>query len=349
MIDKKAPGFLTTAGTILYIPTNPRVHNRYLAKPLSACNTIKRLVRSQHDSLITAQQHKRFSDLLPRLTFLQLCMNLIPFERCHFRPHATTTGVNHLARNNSIKALSRMRPWSHNSSQRDTATISLPAVNVTPDNTRTSIEQLMSRKATWWKCDVRWTRLTNTPTRWDISRLPKGQIFHTQCESLIMFDSRFGTWQTYSNWSIIMSTQHRYGIIRDNLPPSIEYSTSDDELLQAATSIEKRLYRAATSSQAYRALSTLEFRITALATAVLILSDEFSDQDGRNISHTCARLSAAARKSLVYCVMILLFYEKQKLDNGTGRKMASEKLEESWQRENLHQEHQLHWKYLVRP
>lgn len=119
-----------------------------------------------------------------------------------------------------------------------------------------------------------------------------------------------------------------YGIIRDNLPPSLEYSTSDDELLQTATSIEKKLYRAATSSQAYRALSTLEFRITALATAVLIHSDEASDQDGRNISHTCARLSAAARKSLVYCVMILLSYEKQKLDNGTGRRMASEKLEE---------------------
>ena len=203
-------------------------------------------------------------------------------------------------------------------------------------------------KATWWKCDVRWTRLTNTPTRRDISRLPKGQIFHTQCKSLIMFDSRFGTWQTCSNWSMIMSTQQRYGIIRDNLPPSIEYSTSDDELLEAATSIEKKLYRAATSSQAYRALSTLEFRITALATAVLIHSDEASDQDGRNISHTCARL-ATARKSLVYCVMILLSYEKQKLGNGTGRRMALEKLEESWQRENLHQELQLHWKYLVKP
>jgi len=40
--------------------------------------------------------------------------------------------------------------------------------------------------------------------------------------------------------------------------------------------------------------------------------------------------------------MILLSYEKQKLGNGTGRRMASEKLEESWQRENLHQELQLH-------
>jgi hypothetical protein len=29
--------------------------------------------------------------------------------------------------------------------------------------------------------------------------------------------------------------------------------------------------------------------------------------------------------------------------------MALEKLEESWQRENLHQELQLHWKYLVKP
>ncbi|KAL3793473.1 hypothetical protein ACHAW5_001648 [Stephanodiscus triporus] len=133
-----------------------------------------------------------------------------------------------------------------------------------------------------------------------------------------------------------------YNILRDNLPPSLEYSTSDDELIQIATSIEKKLYRTASSPQAYRALSTLEFRITALATAVLIHSDEGNNQEGRNISDTCARLSAAARKSLVYCVMILVSYEKNKPDNGTGGRVTPNKLEDFRQQEQLQQQQQHH-------
>ena len=99
------------------------------------------------------------------------------------------------------------------------------------------------------------------------------------------------------------SARASYGILRDNLPPSPEYSATDDDdlLLRIASSIERRLYRAAISPRAYLALSTLEFRITALATAVLIHSDYDGvgcEDDSRTVSSMCARLSAAARRSL---------------------------------------------------
>jgi hypothetical protein len=133
-----------------------------------------------------------------------------------------------------------------------------------------------------------------------------------------------------------ISCPYSYGILRDNLPPSLEYSTTDDDLLQIAASIEKKLYRAASSPQAYRALSTLEFRITALATAVLIHSDDSVDEDSRTVSAMCARLSAAARQSLVYCVMVLVSFEKQRQNVVTGSRMSPNKLEDSWQQRNLH-------------
>ena len=95
-----------------------------------------------------------------------------------------------------------------------------------------------------------------------------------------------------------------YGILRDNLPSS--FDLSDDELVQIAMSIEKKLYRASSSTQAYRALSTLEFRLTAMATAVLIHTDGVDER--QQASDTCKRLTAAARKSLVYCVMVLVSY-----------------------------------------
>lgn len=112
----------------------------------------------------------------------------------------------------------------------------------------------------------------------------------------------------------------RCRILRDNLPPALEYSTSREELALIADSIESKLYQTAPSARAYKAFSTLEFRITALATAVLIYSDKGNEDrlDRRwrqlGISDTCARLSAAARKSLVHCVMVLLSYEKQNLE-----------------------------------
>ena len=95
-----------------------------------------------------------------------------------------------------------------------------------------------------------------------------------------------------------------YDILHDNLPSS--FDLSDDELVQIAMSIEKKLYRASSSTQAYRALSTLEFRLTAMATAVLIHTDGVDER--QQASDTCKRLTAAARKSLVYCVMVLVSY-----------------------------------------
>ena len=114
---------------------------------------------------------------------------------------------------------------------------------------------------------------------------------------------------------------NRYDLLVTNLPPSLEYTTSKQELTHIANAIESKLYQSAPSPQAYCALSTLEFRITALATAVLIHSD-MQDYDGSHrISDDCARLSAAARKSLIYCVMVLVSYEKQKLKtNVEGRR-----------------------------
>jgi len=44
------------------------------------------------------------------------------------------------------------------------------------------------------------------------------------------------------------------------------------------------------------------------------------DDGSHRISEDCARLSAAARKSLIYCVMVLVSYEKQKLKTSEGRK-----------------------------
>ena len=114
---------------------------------------------------------------------------------------------------------------------------------------------------------------------------------------------------------------NRYDLLVTNLPPSLEYTTSKQELTHIANAIESKLYQSAPSPQAYCALSTLEFRITALATAVLIHSDMQNNDGSHCISDDCARLSAAARKSLVYCVMVLVSYEKQKLKtNVEGRK-----------------------------
>jgi len=119
-----------------------------------------------------------------------------------------------------------------------------------------------------------------------------------------------------------------YGILRDNLPPPLEAQTSHDELALIADSIESKLYQTASSSRAYCSkYSTLEFRIKALATAVLIHSDQSRHEhddhhhnDGyQRVSDTCARLSAAARNSLVYCVMVLVSYEKKNLDSSIQR------------------------------
>lgn len=113
-----------------------------------------------------------------------------------------------------------------------------------------------------------------------------------------------------------------YGILRDNLSPALALTTSQKDLTLIADSIENRLHQTASSPRAYCKLSTLEFRITALATAVLIHSDDGQSHNHQGISDTCARLSAAARRSLVYCVMVLVSYETRNLDKSKGMRMT---------------------------
>jgi len=113
-----------------------------------------------------------------------------------------------------------------------------------------------------------------------------------------------------------------YCILRDNLPPALESQTSPADLTSIAQSIESKLYATAPSPRAYMAFSTLEFRITALATAVLIHSDKAknSNNSSGGVSEECARLSTAARKSLVYCVMVLVSYELKNLNGESSSK-----------------------------
>lgn len=103
------------------------------------------------------------------------------------------------------------------------------------------------------------------------------------------------------------------GILRDNIPSSLAYDAQDLTLISCA--IEEKLYKSAPSAQAYSDKSTLEFRMKALATAVLIHSDTENRYDNHNgISDTCSRLLSSARNSLVYSVMVLVSYEKQNLE-----------------------------------
>ena len=125
-----------------------------------------------------------------------------------------------------------------------------------------------------------------------------------------------------------------YVILRDNLShSSLASQVSKDELRLVADSIEVKLYQTAPTLQAYYSFSTLEFRISALATAVLIHSDK-----GPNVSEMCARLSAAARKSLVYSGMVLVSYEKQNLDKKMRRRRMTRAHEAMGYSHHHHQE-----------
>lgn len=84
----------------------------------------------------------------------------------------------------------------------------------------------------------------------------------------------------------------------------------------ASRAIEKKLFQSATSGRAYLDLSTLNFRIAALACAVLIHAEERTEQPGTSgtRSETCSRLLAAARNSLPHCAMVLVSYEIQQIE-----------------------------------
>lgn len=110
-----------------------------------------------------------------------------------------------------------------------------------------------------------------------------------------------------------------YHLIRDNLPKMMEESTKLPQLLLIARSIEKKLYQSATSYNAYLNLDTLKFRISALACAVLIHSENGSRQER---SETCTRLLAAAKNSLQHCCMVLVSYETRELDKTFNRSVS---------------------------
>jgi hypothetical protein len=102
-----------------------------------------------------------------------------------------------------------------------------------------------------------------------------------------------------------------YHLIRDNLPKTMRDSTTLPQLILISRSIEKKLYQNASSYNAYLNPTTLKFRISALACAVLIHSEDGSRKEH---SETCARLLAAARNSLQHCCMVLVSYETRELD-----------------------------------
>ena len=114
-----------------------------------------------------------------------------------------------------------------------------------------------------------------------------------------------------------ISLSYRYGILRDNLPPSLAADTSKEELTQIADSVEDKLYNSASTPQEYKCIGTLESRIKALATAELRYSDKGR---GDKRSEMCARLTAAAQKDLVYAVMVLVTYEKK---NSARKRVSS--------------------------
>jgi hypothetical protein len=106
-------------------------------------------------------------------------------------------------------------------------------------------------------------------------------------------------------------------IIRStNLPESFQNTTTSPQLILISRAIENKLFERAESHQSYLDLSTLAFRLSALACAVLIYTEEY--KDGQNNkpetrSETCSRLLAAARNSLSHSVMVLIMFETQQL------------------------------------
>jgi hypothetical protein len=109
---------------------------------------------------------------------------------------------------------------------------------------------------------------------------------------------------------------NRYHLLKTHLPASIRDTTSLPELVMASRAIEKKLFQSAASDRAYLDLSTLNFRIAALACAVLIHAEERTEQPGTSgtRSETCSRLLAAARNSLTHCAMVLVSYEIRQLE-----------------------------------
>jgi hypothetical protein len=109
-------------------------------------------------------------------------------------------------------------------------------------------------------------------------------------------------------------TLNRYYIIRTNLPESIQETMTLPQILLISRSVEQKLFQTATSCSAYLDKTTIKFRITALACAILIHSEELGGRKSpSDYSDTFVRLITQARSSLPHCTMVLVSYERRRL------------------------------------
>lgn len=108
---------------------------------------------------------------------------------------------------------------------------------------------------------------------------------------------------------------NRYTVIISNIPDSVKSrTTSPQQLILISRAIEKKLFTEADSYLAYNDLTSLKFRFTALACAILIHSEKHGDANRkRERSQTCVKLLAAARRSLSHCILVLISYESRQL------------------------------------
>mmetsp|Transcript_31705 Transcript_31705/g.66354 ORF Transcript_31705/g.66354 Transcript_31705/m.66354 type:complete len:385 (-) Transcript_31705:30-1184(-) len=146
------------------------------------------------------------------------------------------------------------------------------------------------------------------------------------------------------NFSTTITPMHRseisktvYQILRCNLPSPLREETTQTQLMLISRAVERKLYATATSSgsnasspQAFRTYtdkSTIELRIAALATAILIHAESVRQNRQGQLgqqSETCSRLSAAARRSLAHCVTVLVSYEKRELEKVVRKRMEEQ-------------------------
>lgn len=142
----------------------------------------------------------------------------------------------------------------------------------------------------------------------------------------VSFESRYAAHQINTQHQRSIISQLIHTIIKVNLPLTLHEKTTAAQLVLISRAIERKLYRVAPSIDAYADVSTLELRITAMATAVLIHTEQARQKQGQNTeqSETCTRLLMAARQSLVHCIMVLVSYEKRQLDEEFADMMEKE-------------------------
>lgn len=154
--------------------------------------------------------------------------------------------------------------------------------------------------------DYRWVTLARI--RYWLQRR-RGQ----RCQDICKLNGVFVDWVRCSWLATVLI--HRYVIIRStNLPQSFQNTTTSPQLILISRAIENKLFERAETYQSYLDLSTLPFRLTALACAVLLFTAGY--KEGQRLdtrSEACSHLLAAARNSLNHAVMVLVLFESQQL------------------------------------